>query len=147
MARGWEAAMSLLDLLACPSCRSEFDLRGGRLECRGCRRAFAIRDGVPVLTPDGEESNLRHEGALETRTGYEPYVQQLLDSLPPSEPVLDVGAGNRSIDDPRVVRLDLVRTPHLDVIGDAHALPFRDGSFAFVHASAMLEHLAQPFLA
>ncbi|NLW51120.1 MAG: hypothetical protein GXY85_09820 [Candidatus Brocadiaceae bacterium] len=50
----------LLALLACPACRQPVEQGDGMLRCRGCGRAFPIRDGVPVMlveepatAPDG----------------------------------------------------------------------------------------------
>jgi len=43
--------------------------------------------------------------------------------------------------------MDVPPAPPRGVAGDAHALPFADESFAFVHATAVFEHLRQPFVA
>jgi uncharacterized protein YbaR (Trm112 family) len=50
-------AKELLDILICPACRSERDVQVSLaydearqvLTCSGCRRAYPIRDGIPVL--------------------------------------------------------------------------------------------------
>jgi hypothetical protein len=40
----------LLDLLVCPACHGEIDPVGEEgLACRGCRRVYPIRDGIPVM--------------------------------------------------------------------------------------------------
>lgn len=69
---------------------------------------------------------------------------QILDGVPPSGLVLDVGGGNRQIDDARYVNLDYAPYAEPDVIGDALALPFRDDSFDFVYSSGVFEHLKDP---
>ena len=48
---------------------------------------------------------------------------------------------------PNVIRMDIVRTPYVDVVGDAHAPPFLPGSFDYVFSLAVIEHLYQPFQA
>ena len=102
---------------------------------------------MPVLLPEERSVEALHEGELTVWDGYVSAVQQMLDSLAADQIVLDIGAGNRRLVDPRVVRMDVVWTPHVEVIGDAHALPLRDGCVDFVLASAVWEHLRDPFLA
>jgi SAM-dependent methyltransferase len=41
----------MLDLLACPRCRSPLRRRGDGLACGGCDAFFALRGGVPQLLP------------------------------------------------------------------------------------------------
>ena len=44
----------LLDMLVCPACRKPLAYRPETetLKCAGCRRAYPIRDGIPVLLVD-----------------------------------------------------------------------------------------------
>jgi uncharacterized protein YbaR (Trm112 family) len=43
----------LLNLLACPVCKTPVELKGeDRLVCTKCRRAYPIRDGIPVMLTD-----------------------------------------------------------------------------------------------
>lgn len=41
----------LLELLACPACRAKIaeDAERSALVCSGCRRAYPVRDGIPVM--------------------------------------------------------------------------------------------------
>ena len=39
----------LLDILACPICKSEIPLKDETLICRKCRKYYPIRDGIPVM--------------------------------------------------------------------------------------------------
>ena len=45
---------SLLEILACPNCRSELraDEAAGELVCTGCGYAYPVRDGIPTLLID-----------------------------------------------------------------------------------------------
>lgn len=44
----------LLAILTCPACRAGLteNPAAGELECAGCGRAYAVRDGIPVLLVD-----------------------------------------------------------------------------------------------
>jgi uncharacterized protein len=43
----------LLEILACPACHAEVVLKDdNRLVCVSCRRAYPIRDGIPVMLID-----------------------------------------------------------------------------------------------
>ena len=46
----------LLDILACPACKTAVRLDGDRLVCMQCRRRYPIRDGIPVMLVDEAES-------------------------------------------------------------------------------------------
>ena len=54
-------SQELLDLLACPACRTAVRLEEDRLVCVSCDRKFPIVDGIPVMlleeadTPEGLE--------------------------------------------------------------------------------------------
>ena len=39
----------LLEILACPACKTEVKLEGERLVCVRCQRRYPIRDGIPVM--------------------------------------------------------------------------------------------------
>jgi SAM-dependent methyltransferase/uncharacterized protein YbaR (Trm112 family) len=71
----------------------------------------------------------------------------MLDRVPASGLILDVGGGNRQICDPRYVNLDYAPYAEPDVIGDALRLPFRDGVIDLVYSSGVFEHLRDPIAA
>jgi uncharacterized protein YbaR (Trm112 family) len=39
----------LLDILACPVCKKPVELRDDGLVCGSCRKAYPIRDGIPIM--------------------------------------------------------------------------------------------------
>jgi uncharacterized protein YbaR (Trm112 family) len=138
--------MNLYDLLACPSCKVEVIRHGDRLICSACRRVYPIVDGVPVLLPDGSIPATDHQDSLDIRQGYDPWIHRVvIQSLLESAIILDVGAGNMTLDLPNIIRMDVTLTPYVDVVGDIHALPFLPGSFDFIFSLAVFEHLRQPF--
>lgn len=48
---------------------------------------------------------------------------------------------------PRVTNLNITLSPGVDVVADAHALPYRDNSVDSIVCEDVLEHLEQPWLA
>jgi len=45
----------LLEILACPACKTPVRLDGDRLVCDACGRRYPIRDGIPVMLIDEAE--------------------------------------------------------------------------------------------
>ena len=43
---------ALLEILACPGCRSSLQARDEELVCTGCGNAYPVRDDIPVLLLD-----------------------------------------------------------------------------------------------
>lgn len=72
---------------------------------------------------------------------------RLLESVPLDGLCLDIGGGNRQIDDGRYANLDYAPYSEPDIIGDALRLPFLDCSIDFVYSSGVCEHLADPIRA
>ncbi len=140
--------MDLYDILVCPVCKGDFTRGEKTLTCAACDRTYPVVNGVPVLLPDGSVPITEYQHRLLPRDDYGPWVPRLvIQSLPPDALILEIGAGNISLDLPNVIRMDVTLTPYVDVVGDAHALPFRPGTFSFVFSLAVIEHLRQPFLA
>jgi SAM-dependent methyltransferase len=71
---------------------------------------------------------------------------ELLNSLGPRPKVLEIGSGMKRRA-PYVVNMDCARFPEVNIVGDAHALPFKEGSFDAVIAQALLEHVMDPQVA
>ena len=46
----------LLEILACPACKTEVKLEGDRLVCVKCGRRYPVRDGIPVMLIEEAES-------------------------------------------------------------------------------------------
>ncbi len=46
----------LLDILACPLCKTVVKLEGERLVCTQCGRRYPIREGIPVMLVEEAEA-------------------------------------------------------------------------------------------
>jgi len=45
----------LLDILACPACKTEIKLENDKIVCAKCNRRYPIKDGIPVMLIDEAE--------------------------------------------------------------------------------------------
>lgn len=39
----------LLDILACPACKADVELRDNKIICVKCGRKYPIKEGIPVM--------------------------------------------------------------------------------------------------
>ena len=54
---------TLLEILACPLCKTAVRLDGERLVCVQCGRRYPVRDGIPVmLVEDAEPPHQERRG-------------------------------------------------------------------------------------
>ena len=52
----------LLDILACPVCKTAVRLEADKLVCTACGRRYPIRDGIPVMLVDEAELPAAQKG-------------------------------------------------------------------------------------
>ncbi len=52
----------LLEILACPACKTEVKLEGERLVCVQCLRRYPIREGIPVMLIEEAERPMPSAG-------------------------------------------------------------------------------------
>lgn len=45
----------LLDILACPDCRGDVELKDNKIICKQCGKKYPVRDGIPVMLVDEAE--------------------------------------------------------------------------------------------
>ena len=45
----------LLEILACPACRGNVELKDSRIVCLKCGRKYPVKDGIPIMLVDEAE--------------------------------------------------------------------------------------------
>ena len=58
-------SQDLLDILACPACKTPVTLEGEELVCASCQRRYPIRNDIPVMLI--EEGDKGREGFEKAR--------------------------------------------------------------------------------
>ncbi len=130
----------LIALLACPVCRQGLALADGSLRCARCGTEFPIVQGVPIFRADAEKVPIMPLEHSSNPLGAE--FEEILRRG--NERVLHLGAGATATKYPGCIELEHKIFRHTDVVGDAHALPFRDDVFDRVFAFNVFEHLRDP---
>jgi SAM-dependent methyltransferase len=136
----------------CPRCHTTLAATPTGHACASCTTAYDALAGVPVLVPDADLAaiDLRETGGhLPTYDCAGMGIPSVDAALARGDRILELGAGLDSHRAENVVRTDafVYGTDHLDLVADAHALPFAAGSFDFVFSLAVFEHLHSPWLA
>ncbi len=159
-----------ISALRCPVCRSPLEEEGiNTLVCTGDSHRFKVHDGCPTLLSDVGEALQKDEypkeggcttaSADDTLSGWKAQLENALhppsischrDPLMERSPasklftdsislVLNIGGGPNRYR-PMEIVLNLVRFDNVDLVADAHNLPFHNGSVDAVICNAVLEH-------
>jgi uncharacterized protein YbaR (Trm112 family)/SAM-dependent methyltransferase len=139
---------TLLDIMACPLCKVRLYRLATALACPVCRETYPVMDGIPIMLPDRRLPKMKRQSDLIVRNDYDPWFPQtILRSLFNNQVALEVGSGNMGVSIPNIIRMDIILTPHVDLVADVHALPFLPESLDFIFSLAVMEHIRNPFQA
>jgi SAM-dependent methyltransferase len=150
---------------------SRLSLQDGELVAADGARRFRVIDGVPVLLPDGGTADryLAEEGGAmateyrgarglvalrgrldrwvnrrDTRpAALREALRQVVWEQGPDAIVLSIGGGPDRWG-AHITNLNIDRFANVDVVGDAYALPYADGSVDSILCWAVIEHLEFP---
>jgi len=153
-----------LPLLACPTCVAPLRSEVGALRCDACARAFRLeadrvyfldRDLPAALYDNPDAATMVHayrrpnpllRAARRLITSeYFPgkaWREARRQTLAGEGFCLVIGSGVSRY--PRALHLDLDDYDGVDVVADAHSLPFADGVMTGVLCEVVLEHVAEP---
>jgi SAM-dependent methyltransferase len=124
--------------------RVEIVLTGRKNDCSLGRQCLF----AGFKTQTGRMVPLRHRKAAKVRGApFTAAFQRLMAGVPENGLLLDLGGGNRQIDDARYINLDYADYAEPDLIGDATRLPLRDGSVDAVYSTGVFEHIDDPLRA
>jgi SAM-dependent methyltransferase len=157
--------------LVCPVSHQELIEQRNELVTRDGSRRYPVVSGVPVLHTDSERiAAYRNQGQGQMHAEYlAPSTSRLRRALlslatprddmrpdaarrafaavtadlPPSALRLSIGGGPGR-PHPSLTNLNVDLFANVDVVGDAYALPYADGSVDAIHCEAVLEHLEHP---
>ena len=45
----------LVDVLACPACKGDVQLKDNKIICLKCKRKYPIKDGIPIMLVEEAE--------------------------------------------------------------------------------------------
>jgi len=45
----------LIDILACPACKKDVELKGDKIVCKSCGKKYPIKNGIPIMLIDEAE--------------------------------------------------------------------------------------------
>lgn len=160
------------NILACPTCRSDLNLEGDKLLCTSCGKKYLIHNGVPIF--HGEEkikesaveshvekggNSLKKVFSLLKPPHHSVYIDTLessyndgrelvkfLADFKEDDVVVNVGSLSKKINSGKVklLNLDLSFYPNIDIVGDAHHLPFKNESLDGIVIKNVFEHLRDP---
>jgi SAM-dependent methyltransferase len=138
--------------LCCPVCRGGLTGAPEQLSCSTCGAGYGAIGGVPALISDADLAAIDLRADAHALCGHDVAaagIPAIDEALARGDLMLELGAGRESTSAPNVVRTDafVFSAEHLDVVADAHALPFPDASFDFVFSLSVFEHLHSPWLA
>ena len=164
----------LQNLLVRPACRGSLVFEESTATCKVCQVVYPVRAGIPALIPNDspfrdlpDPATPPHSAGLLppwARRLVRPYLEfnppltmwfdrslfQCLNCCSADMRILNIGSGVGRFDSElsphlNFVNLDISLQGQVDVVADAHWLPFPNESFHAVYSNAVLEHVQRPW--
>lgn len=155
--------------LRCPDCKGVIsDVEGG-FWCGTCNAMYPLLDGVPILlssrsplacrsmeewhrekTHADNVSKYRHRKLLPPTTPYNlglPHFKKVVECVSDRELALNLASGRMPSAGPGWINVDLRPSINVNIIADAHFLPFADDTFKAVVCTNSLEYFRRPWQA
>jgi len=156
----------LLNILICPECKSKltYNESKNKLNCIKCKTNYIIKNNVPILLDKNNKELIQKiikssikEGESERERRLSKLIGSDFISSNPLDKwwdilinrkgtrtkILDVGSGSRRLDE-KAINIDIESFINVDIIADAHRIPFKDETFDTVWCEAVLEHTGDP---
>ena len=153
--------MKLDKILVCPSCKTRLNKK---LSCSSCKKNYSFINGKPAFIKPQKTSTdkllnffIKNAKWIIPSPSFNVYaksnIKYIKKRLPKKSKILIIGGGthklakginNLSEHLENIINLEIVDGPLVDVIGDAHHLPFKNNSFDLVIIQAVLEHVKYP---
>lgn len=155
--------MSIKNILACPKCKKELH----ELKCSECGKHYKEHNGVPVFVDDVDVDAVKqhrkkanvlkrilrflkppHHSVyfknLKDSHDEGPELEKFLKDFNDDSLIVNVGSLSKKIKG--VYNLDIAYYPNIDIVGDAHELPFINSSLDGVVIKNVFEHLREPMV-
>ncbi len=167
----------LFDILACPRCKNKLIVQPYQnIFCKNCNLYYKFKDNIPFLLSSESQKQINNDlisqngQKMVNRYTKNNKIVKITKLIHPPSPllhfdnskimevitnykgkktkVLSIGGGGEEFKKfPNIINLNIDIFPNVDIVGDAHNLPFLDNSFDSVICNAVLEHLKNPYLA
>ena len=150
-------------IYACPTCKGDLSLSQNELLCSVCGSYKIDKEGRPLLI-ENDTLNLyteKHESGINWLKSFLkqfPKIyysiwhlfcpvmmlvngpRKILKDLEKGSLVVDVGSGPERLHS-KFINLDIYHFPEVDIVGDATAIPIRDGSIDAAVSESLIEHV------
>jgi uncharacterized protein YbaR (Trm112 family)/SAM-dependent methyltransferase len=160
-----EIPSKLLNILACPFCKTRVYLNKSKnnLICSSCKAEFQIEGNIPIMLSQSAQNIINKDFQIAQKTRLKIEANKIIKLLKPPSPGIHVGKlysyflenmdtnatiinlGSKSdYGIKKIVNIDIIRYPNVDVVGDGHELPFEDASVDGVIMKSVIQYLKNP---